>query len=243
MRGRVLIDEKGSYLHDMGKMDQLAARAGAKKKDIAKRARAAIALIVAKKDEIAHDFYAIGRALVALDDKAVIAALGHRSFGELCDVELGMSAAQAARLMNVVKSFSEREADELTAAKATAIIDLAGALGGKTTPKGLLSRGTVRVPGVGAVDVHAADAAVIARAARSARAKAPAKKSHGVSLSSADKALVTHLRAALRRAKLKSATVEGIAASAATGGRFRITAYLHDAPAVGEALMKMGKTK
>ncbi len=247
MRARVLIDEKASYARAMGNTQKAANRLGAiaaaKKQTIATKARATIALIVAKKDEIARDFYTIGRALVALDDKAVIAALGHKSFAALCDVELRMSAAQAARLMNVVKSFSERDAERLTAAKATAIIDLAGAMGGKTTAKGLLSRGTVHVPGVGPVDVHGADAAVIARAARSARAKSPAKRTHGVSLSTADAALVTHLRAGLRRAKVKSATVEGIASSAVTGGRFRVTGYLHDARAIGEALSKIGKTK
>ena len=96
---------------------------------------------------------------------------------------------------------------------------------------------------MGPVDVHGADAAMIARAARSARAKSPVKRVRGVSLTAADKAIITHLRAALRRGKVKSATVEGIAASAATGGRFRITAYFHDARAVGEALSKIGKPK
>ena len=140
MRARVLIDEKPSYARGMKSTqkaaNRLAALGAAKKQSIAKKARATIALIVAKKDEIARDFYTIGRALVALDDKAVIAALGYKSFAALCDVELRMSAAQAARLMNVVKSFSERDAEQLTAAKATAIIDLAGAMGGKTTPRG-----------------------------------------------------------------------------------------------------------
>ncbi len=215
---------------------QLAKLGSKKKHAIAAKARAAIALIKSKKDEIARDFYLIGQALVALEDKAVIAALGHTSFGQLCDVELQMSAAQAARLMNVVKSFSKRDAEKLTAAKATAIIDLAAAIGGKTTPKGLLSRGTVHVPGVGAVDVHGADAAAIARAARSARAKGAKKTIHGVSLSATEKALVAHIRAALRGAKVKSADVEGIAASAATGGRFRISGYLHDVHAIGRAL-------
>ena len=226
----------GKKTRKAAQIDQLAALGKTKKAAIAKKARAAIALIKAKKNEIASDFYVIGKALVALDDKAVITALGHTSFGQLCDVELEMSAAQAARLMNVVKSFSKREAEDLTAAKATAIIDLAKALGGKTSAKGLLSRGTVHVDGVGAIDVGGADAAVIARAARSARANAPTKVAHGVSLTSADKSLVAQLRAALRHAKLKSADIEGIAASAATGGRFRISGYLRDVHAIGKAL-------
>ena len=104
----------------LAKVEQLAALGEKKKHALVTNARKAIALIKSKKDEIARDFYDIGRAL--------------------------MSTAQAARLMQVVKSFSERDAKKLTAAKATAIIDLAGAIGGKTTPKGLLSRGTVHVP-------------------------------------------------------------------------------------------------
>jgi hypothetical protein len=42
---------------------------------------------------------------------------------------------------------------------------------------------------------------------------------------------------------VKSVDVEGIASSAATGGRFRITGYLRDARAIGKALSQTGKTK
>ena len=219
------------------KIDALAKLGAKRKAAIEKKARAAIALIKSKKDEIANDFYVIGKALLALDDKAVVAVLGHPSFGALCQIELGMSSAQAQRLMNVAKSFSKREAADLTASKATAIVDLAGAIGGKTTAKGLLARGTVDVPGVGAIDVKSADAATLDRAARAAREKDAHKTTHGVSLTSADKQLVAHMRAALKRANVKAAEIEGIAASVATGGRFRISGYLRDLHAICEALV------
>ena len=227
--------KKKTTRDDLAKIGRTAKLGAKRKAAVAKKGHAMIALVKAKKDEIARDFYVIGKALVWLHDQSVASALGHSSFAELCDVELQMSSAQAQRLMNVVKSFPKRTAEELTAAKATAIIDLAGALGGKTTPKGLLERGTVHVPGVGALDVKSADAATIDRAAKAARAKRR-HATHGVSLSSAEEQLVAHLRAALRRAKLESAEIEGIAASAATGGRFRISGYLRDVHAIGEAL-------
>lgn len=209
----------------------------AEKRKLAAKGRAAIAFIRSKKDEIARAFYDIGKELVTLSDEGVVSALGHPSFASLCDVELGMSPSQAARLMKVARSFSQREAGSLTAAKATALVDLAHAIGGKTTPKGLLERKTVTVPGVGSIDLASSGAAEIARAAKRARAKTGNTPTRGVRLSTEDKSFLRHARAAVNR-DANGTTVQAIAASSATGGRFVVKGLIRDARAIGHALIR-----
>ncbi len=208
---------------------------GAKEKArLARKGRAAIAVVVAMKKEVQKSFYAMGRALVVLRDAAVIRALGHPSFAELCDVELRMSDAQAVRLIHIVESFGERAAADLGSTKATAIIELAGAMGKKTTPSGLVKRGTVHLPSGGAIDVRSASAAKIARAVREIKVRRPAK-GPGVHVSPQDRRLVERVAAALRRAKIK-ATVEALASGGPTGARMRLTVNVRDTSAVGRAL-------
>lgn len=83
----------------------------------------------------------MGRALATLKDPGVLHALGHPSFAALC-TSMGISVGQADRLVHIVHSFPESATKHLTSGKATAIIKLAGAIGGRTTPKGLLAKGT-----------------------------------------------------------------------------------------------------
>ncbi len=236
MRKILYLPHMGKTSNQLATIERITKLGTAEKKKLVTKGRAAIAVIKSKKDEIARDFYVIGEALVALDHKGVVAALGHSSFAQLCDVDLGISASQAARLMSVVRHFSKREAEHLSAAKATSLIDLAGAIGGKTTPKGLLARGTVHVPGVGEVDVKASGAAAIARAAKKARAGKPAS-GRGVHLAAGDGEFIKRVR----HAKVKGAVIDGIAASAKTGGRFRITGFIRDAKAIGHALVRASR--
>lgn len=226
---------KGNDHDKLAHVERVAKLGLADKRKLAKKGRAAIAIVVAMKRQIEKAFYAMGKALVTLSDKAVIAALGQPSFEALCEVELKMSVAQAERLIDIVESFGRRDVAHLTSTKATAVIDLAGALGHETTAKGLLKRGTVHLPGGRAIDVSAASAAKIASAARSIRAKRPAH-GPGVHVSAGDRRIIDHLIRELRRAKVK-ATVDAIAASASTGAKMRLTVNVRDAKKVGHALL------
>lgn len=215
-------------------VNRVAAMGTAERKRLAEKGREAIATVVAMRREVEQAFYAMGEALSVLSDSAVIRALGHPSFAQLCDVELGVSVAQATRLIHIVESFGKREAARLTSTKATAIIDLAGALGNKTTAKGLWKRRTVHLPDGTTIDVESASAAKIANAAKALRARKPGKK-FGVHVTPADRQAVAHAAAALRRAKIH-ARVEAIAASAATGAKIRITFSVRDLASVGRVL-------
>ncbi len=225
----------------MGKSTKLArvnavAALGAKEKALlAKKGRAAIAVVVAMKREIKKSFYAMGPALVVLREPAIIRALGHPSFDELCTVELAMSDAQANRWIHIAESFSKREAEGLTSAKATAVIDLAHALGKDTTAKGLIKRGTVHLPNGSSIDVKAASAARIASAARTIRSGRPAS-GPGIHISPADRRLLDHVVAKLAQAKIK-ATVAGVAGGAKTGAKMRLTVGLRDLRKLGQALL------
>jgi hypothetical protein len=217
----------------MGNIEKLA-RAGLKEKSrLAKKGRAAIATVVAMKKQIQKSFYAMGKALVVLRDPAVIRALGHPSFEALCEVDLKMSDAQAVRLIHIVESFPKGIADDLGSTKATAVIDLANALGKKATASGLVKRGTVHLPNGKSIDVKAASAANIARAARAVHK--PNVHGPGMHVSPEDRRLVAHVAAALRKAKVR-ATVEALAASGKDGARMRLTVNARDAPRVGRAL-------
>ncbi len=178
----------------MDTIEKVASRGVKEKARLAAQGRAAIAVVVAMKKQIQKSFYAMGKALVVLRDKAVIAALGHPSFEQLCEVELRMSDAQALRLIHIVESFSKGIAGHLGSTKATAIIDLANALGKKTTPSGLLKRGTVHLPNGAAIDVKSASAAKIAPA-HVIHASRPAN-GPGVHVSPAERRLAKHVAAA-----------------------------------------------
>src|SRR6185312_11403130 len=156
----------------MGKLTKAEAavkRAAAEKKKLAAIGRRAVAAVLKAKRDAQKAFYDMGRALAILRDASVYHALGHSSFEQLCEATLGISDSQAGRLIAITEHFDARDAKKMiTSTRATAIIDLAGALGGDTTPKGLLARGTVRLPDGASIDVRSADAEAIERAARAA---------------------------------------------------------------------------
>ena len=211
-------------------------RAAAEKKKLVAKGRAAIAVVLRKKRDVENAFYAMGRALAVLRDAAVYHALGHSSFEALCETSLGISDSQAGRLIAITEHFGAREAKKLiTSSRATAIIDLANALGGHTTPKGLLARGTVTLPSGHRIDVHAADAHAIEQAAHAVRARRAPSGRGGLVISPEAREFFSRLHAALRRAKL-AARVDEIAASERLGAKMRIVAGVHDARALAGAL-------
>lgn len=213
---------------------KLGARGSAESKRYAVKGRKAIALVSKMKTRIENAFYAMGEALAVLDDPRVFHALGHTSFDALCAVDLKVSPAQADRLIHIVNSYTANEAKKLNATKATAIIDLAHAIGGRTTARGLLARGTVHV-GKTTIDVRSANATKIARTAKALR-EGKHTSGPGVHVSEGDARAIRAMATAMRHAKL-DATIEPIAADAAGGAKMRIVARVHDKLALAQALL------
>ena len=213
---------------------QILARGSVESKRLAAKGRKAVAVVLTMKKRIERSFYAMGKALAVLDDPRIFHALGHPSFSALCSVDLGVSPAQADRLIHIVDSFSQAEAKRLTSTKATALIDLARAIGGKTTARGLIARGTVHV-GKRTIDVRSANAARIARVAKELR-DGKHRQGPGVHVPEEDARYLQQLARAVRATKI-DATVEGIAAGAAEGARMRIVAHVRDAKKLARALV------
>jgi hypothetical protein len=148
-------------------------------------------LIYVREQRAAFD---LGIALSRLKDKAMITALGYKTFDAMCDVALGISSDLANQLIAISKNFSTKQAKTLGTTKAVALVDLARTLPGKHTAAGLLERGSVTI-GRKKVDVRAATAHEIAEETRALRAAHPAAR-RGVHLSAADK----HFASALAHA-------------------------------------------
>lgn len=214
-----------------------AAKLGAaEKKRLAARGRKAVATVLAMKKVIKKAFYEMGRALAVLKDPAVFRALGHPSFEELC-ASMKMSDSQADRLIAITEHFSAREAKELiTSTKATAIIDLASAMGGKTTPRGLLERGTVHLANGKTIDVGSASSHAIDAAARSLRANRKPSGHGGLAISPEAKRFFARLRSEAKKARLGDVRIEEIAASEDEEAKMRLVAGVKDARALAHAL-------
>src|SRR5579884_1785370 len=221
---------------NLQKVEAASKRAATEKKRLAAKGRKAIAVVLKMKKDIQKSFYAMGRALAVLRDESVYRALGHTSFAQLCDTRLEISDSQAGRLIEITEHFGAREAKKLvTSTRGTAIIDLARAMGGKTTPKGLLSRGTVHLPNGKSIDVRSAEAHVIDAAAHEIRARRPPNGHGGLVVSDEAKHFFARLHAALKKAKL-DVKVDEIAASEAVGAKMRLVANVGDASKLAAAL-------
>ena len=87
-----------------------------------------IAFIRSKRGEITAAFYDIGVALVRLKKPEVPRAFGRASWEVFCRMDLGISATQAQRLIDIVESMSREEAVALgTSTKASSVAELIGA--------------------------------------------------------------------------------------------------------------------
>ena len=120
-----------------------------------------IALIQRRRAEISDAFYDIGEALVRLKRREIVAAMGCRSFAELCEQQIGISSSQADRLVDVVTSMTRMEALSVCATKAASIVALVRATPEDDTASELLSRGA-HVRGK-VLDVKKASSRAIAR--------------------------------------------------------------------------------
>jgi len=219
--------------------------AAQKRARLAGEARADIELIKARRQRIVEDFYDIGEALLRLKRPGVPEALGHKSFGDLCRVELDMSPAKAAQLIAVVNAIPRHEARALGQERAAALLALAEA-----TPEddsaGTLARSVLKLPSGKRLDLAKASTRELREAAkevRSAQPKAAEKARRGVTTTTEERAQAAALQEALRGLGLSEARVLAVA-RAGGGADVRIERVpLASLRLLGKALSEMGKGK
>ena len=156
-----------------------------------------------RRAEITESFFDIGEALVRLKRREVVAAMRCKSFAELCEKHVGMSATQADRLVEIVTNMTREEAIAVGATKAASLVALARATPEDDTVADLLKNG-VRIRGK-SIDVKKASTRALARAAVGARRKKP---TGGRSVTKEERATGASLQRALRAAGAKNASVE-----------------------------------
>ena len=86
------------------------AASSAKLARILDEAKRDLALIRRRRAEIADAFYDIGEALVRLKRREVVLALGCKTFAELCEKHVAISASQAERLIDIVENMTREAA-------------------------------------------------------------------------------------------------------------------------------------
>lgn len=155
------------------------AAASAKLTRLVAEAKRDIALIQRRRSEIAEAFFDIGEALVRLKRREVILAMGCRTFVELCQRHIGLSGAQADRLVDIVQNMSREDAIRLGPTKAASVVALARATPADDTPADLVAHG-VRVRGK-KMDVTKASARAVASAVAEVRPKRTSKRGRSVS--------------------------------------------------------------
>jgi hypothetical protein len=128
-------------------------------------AKELIALVRRRKDDIADAFYDIGEALAKLKSREMIVALGLRSFAEVCETKLSMSASFAEQLIDVARSMSRQEAIAMGQSRAIALVGVAQATPQGDTPGEIFRAGRIALPGRASVDVRKASVREITRAA------------------------------------------------------------------------------
>lgn len=184
----------------------------AKQQRLLREARELVALVKRRKKEVTEAFYDIGEACARLQDRAMIAVLGRRSFAEVCEKDLGMSVATASRLVAIVKSMTRAEALAMGQRKALAMTELAQATPAVDTPAGLYRKKSVAVPGGRSVTPRAASAREIEKAAKAIRqGKRSGGKRRGRSTTDDERTLAALLERRLRQLGLERATVEAVA--------------------------------
>ena len=169
-----------------------------------------IALIARRRAQIVESFYDIGEALVRLKNKDVIAALGRRSFAEVCEKDVGMSTAQADRLVDIVTRMTREEAMSVGSSKAAALVGLANATPEDDSPGDLLRRRKALVlPSGKKIVPKAASARALAEASAEIRAAGPAKGKRGSRVGEAEREVAAALTKALTKHGVKIVAAAG----------------------------------
>ena len=201
------------------------AEATAKRTRLATRAHGLLDLITRRKSEISEAFYDIGEALAELSHSDMVAALGRRSFAEVCKKDCGLSASLAEGLIRVVTTMTR---DEALAAggqtKAIALAALAQATPALDTPAGLGKQRAFALPGGKKVDLTKASTREVERAAvvvRRAAAAKSGKKARGRTTTEDERALAAALQKKLHSLGLRNAKVTAVATKPGQGGDLR----------------------
>jgi hypothetical protein len=217
-----------------------ARNAAQKRARLAAEARADIDLIKHRRERIADDFYDIGEALVRLRRPGVPEALGHKSFGDLCEAELGMSATKASQLLAIVRAIPREQARSLGQERAAALLALAEA-----TPESdsatTLADSVLKLPSGKPLDIATASARALNTAAREIRhTRAPAKPRRGLTTTADERAAAAALQQSLRKLGVAEAKVSAVARHGG-GALVRIERIpLADLPLLRKALPTRG---
>jgi hypothetical protein len=200
------------------------AAAVAKQERLLREARELVAMVKRRKKEITEAFYDIGEACARLQDKAMVAALGRKSFAEVCEKDLGMSVATARRLVDIVTTMTRAQALEMGQQKALAMASLADATPERDTPAGLYRKKAVAVPGGRAVAPRKASAREIERAAKEIRqAKDAGGARRGRTTTEDERTFAALLEARLHQLGLDRAKVEAVATKPGQPADLRFT--------------------
>lgn len=180
-------------------------------------AKADLTLIARRKAQVVDAFYDIGEALRRLKRKEIVAALGRKSFAEVCEKDARVSVSQAGRLIDIVEHMSRAEAVSMGQARASALVGLANATPEADTPGALLRRKKpIALPGGGALDTKNASARTIEQAAKQIRRARPAKAARGSRVSDDEARAAKELTRRLDRAGVRVTVVAGVPGRPAT---------------------------
>jgi hypothetical protein len=190
-----------------------------------------IALIRRRRAEISDAFYDIGEALVRLKRREVVLALGCKTFAELCEKHVAISATQAERLIDIVENMTREAAVGLGSTKAASLVALARATPADDTAAELLAHG-VRVHGK-KLDVAHASSRAIASATAKVRTHAG---SRGRSVSKSEHGEVHALVRSLESAGATDARALAKAGRVGAGARVAIDIAIAELPLLAKAL-------
>jgi hypothetical protein len=199
------------------------AAAEAKLARLRTEASALIALIVRRKRAISESFYDMGEALAKLQDKAMVRALGRRTFAEVCAKDCKLSVQTADRLVSIVKSMTRDEAIGLDAKKALALIDLAHATPEDDSAASLAATHALKLPSGRTIDPSSSTANELTHAAVQIRhAHQKKKPARGRTTTPEERAAAARLEKELHALGVRGATVTAVATKPGAPSNLRI---------------------
>ncbi len=203
------------------------AAVNAKHARVLREAHGHLALIARRKKEITEAFYEIGEALAQLRKREMVAALGRKTFAEVCEKDAGISAATGQQLVAVVTSMTREQALSMGSKKAMAMVALAQATPEDDTAAGLYRQAKIELPGGRTIAPRVASANELTRAAatlRQGRAKsngAAGARPRGRTTTADERQLADLLQRRLRKLGLDRAVVTAVATKPGQGADLR----------------------
>jgi hypothetical protein len=208
---------------------------------LVEQGREAIALIRARREAIADDYFDVGHALITLKNIAVALALGYDDVATMLRAELDLSVDTAHKLIELATRVDRSLLRELQQERAAAILALVDATPADDTVEDLLRAPFALPDRSGFLDLRTAPIAAIKSAARAIRQlHAPAaKRSEGFTTTPAErKAFAALVAPVTKRASLRGVATFKLVASRGEHGPLvesriplrdfeRVTALLH----------------